>query len=47
MTIIIAGILGVCITFPMIFLLESWLNQNDEFIEVEEWHNFQTKMRKK
>ena len=47
MTIIIAAIAGICITLPMIFLLESWLNKNDDFLEVEEWHNFQTKMGKK
>jgi hypothetical protein len=32
---------------PMVFLLESWLNKNDDFLEIEEWHNFQSKMGKK
>jgi len=47
MTIILAAILGVCITLPMVFKLESWLNKGDNFQEVKDWHNFQTKMGKK
>jgi hypothetical protein len=47
MIIIFASLLGIAIGLPMIFLFESWLNEGDEFIEVEEWHNFQTKMGKK
>jgi hypothetical protein len=47
MTIILAAILGIAIGLPMIFFFESWLNEGDEFLEVEEWHNFQTKMRNK
>jgi hypothetical protein len=47
MTIIFAGILGIILTLPLVFLFESWLNEGDEFLEVKEWHNFQTKMRNK
>ena len=37
-TIIILSIIGVAGGF--FILLESFLNRNDEFIEVKEWHNF-------
>ena len=47
MTIIFAAILGIILTLPLVFLFESWLNKGDEFLEVEEWHNFQTTMRRK
>lgn len=47
MNIIFAAIVGICITLPMVFALEAWLNKNDDFLEVKEWHNFQTKMGKK
>lgn len=32
---------------PMVIWLDGELNKNDDFLEVEEWHNFQTKMGKK
>jgi len=47
MSIVIAGIIGICITLPMVLKFEEWLNKNDDFLEVEEWHNFQSRMGKK
>jgi hypothetical protein len=32
---------------PMVIWLDGELNKNDDFLEVEEWHNFQSKMEKK
>jgi len=32
---------------PMVIWLDGELNKNDDFLEVEEWHNFQSKMGKK
>jgi hypothetical protein len=32
---------------PMILWLDGVLNKNDDFLEVEEWHNFQSKMGNK
>ena len=38
--IIILSIIGVVAIGGFMILLESFLNRNDEFIEVKEWHNF-------
>ena len=36
------------LTFVSLVLwLDVMFNKDDDFLEVEEWHNFQTKMRKK
>ena len=39
-TIIIFSLIGVAAIAGFLILLESFLNRNDEFIEVKEWHNF-------
>lgn len=39
-TIIILSLIGVSAIGGFLILLESFLNRNDEFIEVKEWHNF-------
>ena len=39
-TIIILAIIAVSAIGGFAILLESFLNRNDEFIEVKEWHNF-------
>ena len=38
--IIILSLIGVSSIGGFMILLESFLNRNDEFIEVKEWHNF-------
>ena len=38
--IILLSIIAVCTIGGFMILLESFLNRNDEFIEVKEWHNF-------
>jgi len=37
---IILAMIAVFAIFGFLVLLESFLNRNDEFIEVKEWHNF-------
>lgn len=32
---------------PMVLWLDGILNKHDDFLEVEEWHNFQSRMGKK
>ena len=32
---------------PMVIWLDGELNKNDDFLEVKEWHNFQSKMGEK
>ena len=39
-TIIILAIIAVSAISGFLVLLEGFLNRNDEFIEVKEWHNF-------
>jgi hypothetical protein len=36
----ILAMIAVLAIFGFAILLESFLNRNDEFIEVKEWHNF-------
>jgi len=38
--IIVLGIIAVLAITGFLILLEGFLNRNDEFIEIEEWHNF-------
>lgn len=40
-------IISTIMCLPMVLWLDGRLNRKDEFLTVEEWHNFQTKMRKK
>jgi hypothetical protein len=47
MGIIIAAIVGVSAVLPLLLKLESWLNKDDEFLEVKDWHNFTSVMEKK
>jgi len=36
----ILAMVAVFAIFGFLVLLESFINRNDEFIEVKEWHNF-------
>jgi hypothetical protein len=40
-------IFATIFTLPMVLWLDGRLNRKDDFLEVEEWHNFQSKMGKK
>jgi hypothetical protein len=40
----VAMVVGVLVS---ILWLDSELNKNDDFQEVKDWHNFQTKMGRK
>ena len=44
---IFAGLAIICAIFWCLNFLESFLNRNDEFIEVKEWHNFQHSIQPK
>jgi hypothetical protein len=40
-------IFSTIMCLPMVLWLDGRLNRKDDFLEVEEWHNFQSKMGKK
>lgn len=40
-------IFSTIMCLPMVLWLDGRLNKNDDFLEVKEWHNFQSKMGKK
>jgi len=40
-------IIATFLFLSIVFWIDNELNKNDDFLEVEEWHNFQTKMGKK
>ena len=44
---IFIGVVMVVSVLVSILWLDSELNKNDDFQEVKDWHNFQTKMGKK
>jgi len=41
-SIIILGMIAVLAIAGFLILLEGFLNRNEEFLEVEEWHNFRS-----
>jgi len=44
---IFIGVVMVVSVLVSILWLDSELNKNDDFQEVKDWHNFQTKMGRK
>ena len=44
--IILIGFAVVIAAFAFVTWLDNYLNRNDEFISVKDWHDFQNSMKK-
>lgn len=41
MEIILAGLLGIAITLPLVFKFEDWVNRDDDLATVNQFKKFQ------